>query len=166
MSLTLWIVIAIAIVALAGAAIWMAYTRRRTSAALRDRFGPEYDHVLHEHGEPRRAEQELQARAERVEQLHIRPLSPERSRQYGDDWREVQSQFVDDPEAAIARADHLVVEVMEARGYPMGDFEQRAADISVDHPREVEHYRAAQLVAERIEGGSVNTEQLRQAMVH
>jgi hypothetical protein len=166
MSLTVWIVIAVLILAVAGAAIWMAYTTRRRSAALRDRFGPEYDHVLQERGESWTAERELQRRAERVEQLHIRALSPERSRRYGDDWREVQTEFVDDPEAAIARADRLVVEVMEARGYPMGDFEQRAADISVDHPGVVEHYRAANLISKRAAEGAASTEELRQALVH
>ena len=167
MSLTLWMVIAIVIVALAGAAIWVAYNRRRRTAALRHQFGPEYDQVLHAHGEePGRAEKELQARVERVEHLNIRPLSAERSRRYSDDWREVQTQFVDDPESAIDRADHLLVEVMDARGYPMTDFDQRAADISVDHPREVEHYRAAHQIANRATGNAASTEELRQAMVH
>lgn len=165
MSPTLSIV-AIILVVLVCAVVWLIYTRRRRSAALRDQFGPEYDRVLHEHGESRRAEQELQARTERVEQLHIRPLSPDERRHYGDDWTGTQAQFVDDPEAAIQRADHLVMKVMEARGYPMADFEQRAADISVDHPREVQHYRAAHRIASRVAGGSVSTEELRQAMVH
>jgi hypothetical protein len=164
MSPTLWIVVAVIVVAIVAAGVWMIYRQRRTSAALRDRFGPEYDRVVQQHGESgRRAEQELQARAERVEKLHIRPLSSEESRRYGDAWTEAQAQFVDDPEGAINRADHLVADVMQARGYPMADFEQRAADISVDHPREVEHYRAAHRIATR---GSVSTEELRQAMVH
>jgi hypothetical protein len=166
MSPTVWIVFTVVVVAVVAVAIWLVYARRRKSAELRGRFGPEYDRVLQERGEARRAEQELQARTERVEQLHIRPLSSEESRHYGDDWREVQAQFVDDPEAAIQRADHLVMEVMQARGYPMADFDQRVADISVDHPREVEHYRVAHGIASRAVGGSVSTEELRQAMVH
>ena len=108
----------------------------------------------------------LSERSERVEQLHIRPLSADEHTRYAADWRDVQTNFVDQPERAISQADRLIVAVMQARGYPMGDFDQRAADISVDHPRVVEHYRAAHTIASRTERGDVNTEDMRQAMVH
>src|SRR5262249_50034902 len=106
------------------------------------------------------------ARAERVAALHIRPLSAEQSARYAETWRTVQTRFVDDPENAIRDADRLCGDVMESRGYPVGDFEQRAADVSVDHPHVVENYRAAHAVATSNERGDASTEQLRQAMVH
>ena len=166
MNPVLWIALVIVVVAVVGAFIWMIYANRRRSAALRDRFGPEYEHVVTERGERGRAERELEARAERVQQLHIHSLAPEQRARYSGEWDQVQAQFVDDPETAIARADRLVTEAMQARGYPMTDFEQQAADISVDHPREVEHYRAAHAIADRASGGTLSTEELRQAMVH
>ena len=113
--------------------------RGRQSHALQERFGPEYAHAVREYGDDASAEKELAARAQRVEQLRIRPLASEQSARYVEDWRSTQSRFVDDPEGAISDADTLVAEVMQARGYPMGDFEQQAADISVDHPAVVEH---------------------------
>jgi len=150
------IVIILAVVAFA---FWM-YTKQRQRAALRGRFGPEYERAVDDYGERGRAEAALAARAERVEQLHIRPLAADESARYAAEWRTVQSRFVDQPEQAIGEADRLVGEVMQNRGYPMGDFDQRAADVSVDHPRVVEHYRAAH----RIAHSDASTEDLRQAM--
>jgi hypothetical protein len=121
---------------------------------------------VRERGGPGEAERELRARAERVEQLHIRELPPEESARYAQEWRAVQAHFVDDPGQAIAEADRLIGEVMQARGYPLGDFSQRAADVSVDHPRVVEHYRAGHALAERSASGEATTEDQRQAMVH
>jgi len=159
------VAIVVVVVLVAAAAIWMA-SRRRRSAELREQFGPEYAQAVHEYGDGRNAEKELVARTHRVEQLQIRPLAPEQSAQYADDWRSTQTRFVDDPEAAIVQADRLVISVMQARGYPMTDFEQRAADVSVDHPQVVSNYRAAHAIAERSARGEAGTEDCRQAMVH
>ena len=160
-------VIAIVVVALAiiGLIAWM-FSKRRRSHELKDRFGPEYNRLVHERGTRHRAEAELDRRTKRVERLSIRPLvSSERTR-YVDLWQVQQARFVDDPRNAVTEADRLVEEVMKARGYPMGDFEQRAADISVDHPRVVENYRAAHQIAVGHKRGEANTEDLRKAMVH
>jgi len=159
-----WIVIAVAVVAVVALAFW--YSQQRHSGQLRERFGPEYERQVQAAGDRRQAEAELARRAERVEHLDIRALSPEEKTRFSESWRSVQSQFVDDPPGAISAADRLVIEVMQLRGYPMSDFEQRAADISVDHPHVVEHYRAAYAIARRSERGEANTEDLRQAMVH
>ncbi len=141
-------------------------TQRQRSEKLRDRFGPEYDHTVDELGNKRRAEEELAARQKRVESLNIRTLTPDERNRFAEDWRAVQAKFVDDPAGAMVDADQLVKEVMETRGYPMGDFDQRAADISVDHPDVVMHYRAAREIAVQSKNGKANTEQLRQALVH
>jgi len=154
-------VAAVAVVAL----VWFMLSRRR-SEQLRQRFGPEYDHTLQTEGTARRAERELEARAKRVEALHIRPLSPEDAGRFDRGWRAVQTRFVDDPKGAVAEADRLVGEVMSERGYPVGDFEQRVADVSVDHPDVVMNYRAAREIALLHSRGQASTEDLRQAMVH
>jgi hypothetical protein len=164
MQTTLLVVLVVVLVVVV-LAIWF-FGQRRKSQQLQERFGPEYEHAVHEHGSRERAEQELAARAERVQQLHIRPLSADESTRYADSWRSVQARFVDEPNVAIADADRLVSEVMQARGYPMGEFEQRAADVSVDHPRVVENYRAAHAIAGRADKDEASTEELRQAMVH
>lgn len=161
---TLWLVVAIAVVAIV-ALVWFALSRRR-SQRLRERFGPEYDHALKSQGNIRRAEAELEARAKRVEALHIRPLEPDDARRFDIAWRAVQERFVDDPKSAVTQADRLVGEVMTARGYPIGEFEQRVADISVDHPDVVMNYRAAREIALVHARGQATTEDLRQAMVH
>jgi hypothetical protein len=145
--------------------VWL-FSQRRKSQQLQEHFGPEYEHAVHEHGSRSEAEQALRERAERVQQLHIRALSPEDSARYGESWRSVQTHFVDEPQVAVGEADRLVSEVMQARGYPMGNFEQRAADVSVDHPDVVENYRAAHAIAGRADQGEASTEDLRQAMVH
>lgn len=159
------IVLVIALVAAIGAAIWL-YMRNRRTEHLQERFGPEYDRALTEHHDQRQAERELEQRAERVDHLKIRPLDGEERDQFAQRWQSVQAQFVDDPSSATDDADQLVGEVMAARGYPVGDFEQRAADVSVHHPRVVEHYRAAHEIAMRNARGNADTEQLRQALVH
>ena len=144
----------------------IALTQRQKSEKLKERFGPEYDHAVDEYGDKRRAEEELAAREKRVEAFHIRPLSAGERNRFSDEWRAIQTRFVDDPTGAIVDADQLVKEVMETRGYPMGDFEQRAADISVNHPEVVTNYRAARDIAEANRSGKADTEKLRQAMVH
>jgi type II secretory pathway pseudopilin PulG len=159
------IVLAIALVAAIAAAVWL-YMRNRQTAALQDRFGPEYDRALSEHHDQHRAERELKEREERVDHLNIRSLDPEERDRFAERWRSTQAKFVDDPNGATDDADELVGEVMGTRGYPVGDFEQRAADVSVHHPRVVEHYRAAHAIAVRNSRGDADTEQLRQALVH
>jgi len=165
MNVTALVVGLVVLVAVIAVAAWFTSQQRRR-AHLREQFGPEYDHAVEAYGERGEAEQALTARAERVAALHIRPLSAEQSARYAEAWHAVQTHFVDDPENAIREADRLCGDVMEARGYPVGDFEQRAADVSVDHPRVLENYRAAHAVAATNERGEATTEQLRQAMVH
>jgi hypothetical protein len=163
-STSIWLVLAIAVIVIV-AVLWLAMSRRR-SQQLRDRFGPEYEHAVRTEKNVRRAEATLEARAKRVDALHIRPLSPEDSTRFDATWRGVQARFVDDPKGAVTEADRLVGEVMAARGYPLGDFEQRVADISVDHPDVVMNYRAAREIALVHARGQASTEDLRQAMVH
>jgi len=160
------IVVLVIVVAVVAATAWW-YSQKRRSEQLHQRFGPEYERAVDEHGDRGRAEAALEDRKERVEQLHLRPLSADQRDRFGPEWRHLQARFVDVPEEAVKQADSLVAEVMAARGYPTGDFEQRVADVSVDHPQVVEHYRAAHAIALRMkEGGQANTEDLRQAMVH
>ena len=164
MNPILIVVLVIVVAAVAATAWW--YSQKRRSEQLHQRFGPEYERAVDEHGDRGRAEAALEDRKERVEQLHLRPLSPEQRDRFGPEWRHLQARFVDVPAEAVKQADSLVAEVMAARGYPTGDFEQRVADVSVDHPQVVEHYRAAHVIALRNDGGQANTEDLRQAMVH
>ncbi|HET7524303.1 MAG TPA: hypothetical protein VFK10_00010 [Burkholderiaceae bacterium] len=143
-----------------------AMQRRNQSDRLRQRFGSEYSRMVGELGSRDKAEAELLARQRRVEKLHIVALSPADADRYAREWQLLQGRFVDDPHATLAEADRLVRELMLQRGYPMGDFERRAADISVDHPHVVDHYRAAQAVALRDRNGQADTEDLRKAVVH
>jgi hypothetical protein len=166
MNVTGIVLAVIVVVILAAIAIWYFTEQQRKRHDLREQFGPEYDHAVETYGEHGKAEKELEQRTERVAALNIRPLSHEESARFSSTWRQVQERFVDDPENAIHDADRLCSDVMQARGYPMGDFEQRAADISVDHSQVVEHYRAAHAVARDARDGNVPTEALRQAMVH
>jgi len=158
------IVVVIAVIAIA--AVVLVAMRRRRSTRLRERFGPEYDRVLQKEGDAAKAEGVLEFRQKRREKFKIRPLTPADRSSYGMRWNEVQARFVDDPRGAVTVADSLVTDVMQARGYPIGEFEQRAADISVDHPIVVENYRLAHEIATRHSAGRASTEDLRQAMVH
>lgn len=142
------------------------HRQKRRSDGLHEQFGPEYERVVQQHGDQRRAESDLEARQTRVERLPIHSLSPSDQEGFAGAWHVTQAHFVDDPTAAIREADMLVSEVMLARGYPMADFERRAADVSVDHPRVVDNYRGAHNIALRHERGEVSTEELRQALVH
>jgi hypothetical protein len=161
------VIIAVMVVALliaAGAAVMIM--RRRERERLQQHFGPEYEHQVEAAGGDRaKAEAALLKREKRVEKFDIRPLPPEQRTRFVDEWQEVQARFVDDPPRAIAFADALLAEVMKARGYPVEDFEQRAADLSVDHPRLVENYRAAHDVAMRHARGEADTEALRKAFL-
>jgi LPXTG-motif cell wall-anchored protein len=158
--------ILLGLVALVVIALVIFLVRRRKSAELRDTFGPEYTHAVERHGSVAKAESELAERQKRVAKLELRPLPEADRRNFAAAWRDSQARFVDSPGSAIKDADRLVKELMQARGYPMGDFEQRAADISVDHPRVVESYRAARAIAQANERGEATTENLREAMVH
>jgi len=144
---------------------WYVWQRQR-SEALRARYGPEYERTVSQAGDKRRAEAELLKRQERVEHLDIRPLSAEQRNGYLQQWHAVQAKFVDDPKGAVSDADRQVEEVMKARGYPIADVDQRAADLSVHHPRVVDNYRAARDIAHRHRRGEATTEDLRQAMVY
>lgn len=147
------------------AVAWM-YFRQKRSKALRTHFGSEYDRLTHEKGSQGRAEAELAERQRRVKRLTIRPLARDASTRYAQMWNDQQARFVDEPKAAVAEADHLVEEVMKERGYPVGEFDQRAADISVDHPRLVQNYRAAHEITLREQRGQATTEDLRAAMIY
>lgn len=160
-----WVLIAIAVVAVLALVLWQALARRRTGR-LQQRFGPEYDRTLTSADSKRDAEAELRAREERRQQLDIRPLSRAARDRYLQRWQSVQSQFVDDPRGAVASSDSLIQSVMADRGYPVEDFEQRAGDISVDHPQVVENYRQGHRLAQASADGSDSTEDLRQAMRH
>lgn len=147
----------------------VAFSRRQARlrrAQLQERFGPEYDRAAYELGSPRKAEQELSARARRVEKLSLRELSGGERTRFATEWTAVQAQFVDDPSIAVRSANDLINLVMRARGYPMEGFEQRAADLSVDHAAVIQHYRAARAISDANHGGRASTEDLRQAMVH
>jgi cytoskeletal protein RodZ len=159
----LWALIVVGAAVLLALLVWQALRARRTRM-LRERFGPEYDRALEGAENKQAAESELSARAERRDELEIRPLRPGARERFVADWQRVQARFVDDPEDALRDADMLIQSVMSARGYPVDDFEQRAADISVDHPQVVEEYRAAHRVARASALGDATTEELRQAM--
>jgi hypothetical protein len=160
----MWTLVALAIICVAGIVVFGM--RRRRTTELRNRFGPEYENVVRSEGNVRQAESALEARAQRVEQLHIRKLQPDEAHRFATAWKKVQAQFVDDPGGAVSAADRLVGELMMARGYPVGEFDQRVADLSVDHPDVVMNYRAARDLAIDHKEGRASTEDLRQAMVH
>lgn len=160
------IIIAIVVVALILIGIVLMIMRKREGGRLKDQFGPEYERQVREAGGSRaKAEAELLRREKRVEKLDIKPLPPERREAFAADWQQVQARFVDDPERSIALADALVADVMKARGYPVDDFEQRAADVSVEHPELVANYRAAHDIAVRRSQGKADTEDLRAALI-
>ena len=145
----------------------LLFLRKRRTARLRNQFGgPEYTRAVQEGGNQRRAENKLEKRAARVESFHIRALAPADHARFLESWRKVQGRFVDSPGGAVTEADQLLGDVMSMRGYPVSDFEQRAADISVDHPLVLENYRAAHGIAVRQTNGKASTEELRQAMIH
>jgi hypothetical protein len=161
-------VLGVALILVVAVLAWLYVQRRRrtTTAELRQRFGREYEVAVGEHGSERRAEAQLEAREKRVEKLTIRDLDPVERAHFSDRWRALQSRFVDDPKGAVTEVDALVSLLMQTRGYPVADFHQRAADISVDHPQVVANYRSAHEIALRLGKGEANTEDLRTAMIH
>src|ERR1700674_1770114 len=161
------IVLATLVILIIAVLAWLYVRKRRsTTADLRQRFGPEYGRAVREHGSERKAEAKLADREKRVEKLNIRDLDAMEHDRFTKRWESVQSRFVDSPKGAVAEADDLVSSVMKARGYPVSDFDQRAADISVDHPRVVENYRSAHEIAIRVGKDAATTEELRTATIH
>jgi len=165
MDPTARLIIVFAVILVVGLGIW-AWSRNKHSKHLQESFGPEYHRAVEEHGDRTRAESELEARRKRVQDFEIRSLAPAEYERFSREWMEVQARFVDSPNRAMHEADHLIQDLMRTRGYPVGDFEQRAADISVDHPRVVEHYRAAHKALASSGDDEWDTEELRQAIVH
>jgi hypothetical protein len=160
------IIAVVAVVVFAIVRIALSIRKRRTER-LRTRFGSaEYTRAVTEGGSQQKAEAALNARAARVEKLDIKPLGPGDRARFIESWGKLQARFVDGPGSAVTDADQLLGDVMSTRGYPVSDFEQRAADISVDHPLVLENYRAAHQCALRQSSGKANTEELRQAMIH
>jgi hypothetical protein len=161
------IVVAASVILIVAVLVWLYMRKRRsTTADLRQKFGPEYERAVLKHGSERKAEAKLADREKRVEKLNIRDLDPIEHERFLKQWESVQSRFVDSPKGAVTEADDLVSSLMKTRGYPVSDFEQRAADISVDHPRVVENYRSAHEIALRVGKDAATTEDLRTAMIH
>ena len=165
MSEWLWIVIPILVLAGLAILVW-SMSRSRRSTRLKQHFGPEYERTVDELGEHRAAEAELLQREKKRRKLDIVELSPEVRREHAEMWHRVQTDFVDDPIDAVGRAERLVTRVMRERGYPIDDFEHRAADISVDHPDIVDNYRSAHAIYQSQHNGAISTEDARQAFVH
>jgi hypothetical protein len=162
----LGLIVVLLVILAGGIAAWVLMRKRRTGR-LHTQFGaPEYARAVREDGNQRRAEAKLEERTERVETFHIRALASGDHTRFVESWRKVQTRFVDSPGEAVTEADQLLADVMSARGYPVSDFEQRAADISVDHPLVMENYRAAHAIAVRRTPDRASTEELRQAMIH
>jgi len=166
LDMNLVVLAAVAILIIAVLAWLYVRKRRNTTAVLRKKFGPEYDRAVLVHGAGRKAETKLEDREKRVEKLNLRDLDPIEHERFSKRWESVQSRFVDSPKGAVTEADDLVSSLMKARGYPVSDFDQRAADISVDHPRVVENYRSAHEIALRLGKNEATTEELRTAMTH
>jgi hypothetical protein len=163
---TYFIIAVVLVVVLVGAVLAPGFARRQRSRQLHDQFGTEYDHTVEAMGGKKKAHAELDERKKHVDALDIRPLSTTERERYLADWAAVQSKFVDEPGKAIVDADHLIIEVMQVRAYPVSDFEQRAADVSVSYPTLVTNYRAARDIAVKNEQHQADTEELRQAMIY
>ncbi len=163
----LWTIIALAAVAIViGVLLYARHRARARHAALERRFGPEYDRVVEQVGSTEKADRELLERTRRVEHFRRKPLSSEDRAQFAAAWERIQRKFVDDPAIAVTSANELINDVMRARGYPTQHYEQRVADLSVDHPNVIQHYRAAHDLGRSVHNGTMDTEQLRQAVIH
>jgi FtsZ-interacting cell division protein ZipA len=163
MTLIIVIVVAVVVVVVIGIVGYQMARKRRTTQ-LHEQYGPEYDRAVDQADSQREAESELRGRSKRHEQLELRSLDSSEREDFERRWSDVQAQFVDDPTTAVRNADRLVVEVMSARGYPVEDFEQRADDLSVRHPEVAQRYREARRIAQANKDGTVDTEDLRQAV--
>ena len=165
MSEWIWVVIAILVVVVLAIVVW-SVSRSRRSARLKEHYGPEYERTVGEVGEKRAAEAELLQREKKRKKLDIVELGPEARAEHAATWHKGQADFFDDPSDPVGRAERLVTRVMRERGYPIDDFEHRAADISVDHPDIVENYRNAHAIYQSHHNGQIETEAARQAFVH
>ena len=160
------VVVALILVAIVVMVVVTTENARRRREKLRRQFGPEYDRAVQQFGGVAKAERELAARARRLERVELRELNEADRMHFTNAWSAVQVKFVDNPSEAVHDANQLIKTVMQARGYPVEDFEHRVADLSVDHANVVQHYRAARTLAEANREGRANTEELRQAFVH
>jgi hypothetical protein len=165
-DITFVLIGAVVVLVVVSALLGLVFSRRRRSEQLHEKFGPEYDHTVQAMGNEKKAQTELDERQKHVKALEIRSLSASERERYLADWTAVQSKFVDEPGQAIVDADHLIMEVMQIRAYPVSDFDQRAADISVSYPALVTNYRAARQIAIKNEQHQANTEELRQALIY
>jgi lipopolysaccharide export LptBFGC system permease protein LptF len=167
MNTNTYLIIAVVLVlVIMGAILGPIFSRRQRSKRYSDKFGPEYDRTVKNMGNKKKAQTELDERRTHVETLNIRPLSEGERQRYLAAWTAVQAKFVDQPAQATVEADHLIMEVMQMRDYPVSDFEQRAADISINYPDLVSNYRAAREIAIKNEHHQADTEELRQAMIY
>ncbi|HMD89129.1 MAG TPA: hypothetical protein VKF38_08200 [Anaerolineaceae bacterium] len=167
MNATYYYIIGVVLVlVIIGAILAPIFARRKRSDNFHDKYGSEYDHTVETMGNEKKAQTELVERQKHVDALNIRPLSVNEHQRYLADWTAVQAKFVDEPGQATVEADHLIMEVMQVRNYPVSDFEQRAADVSISYPALVSNYRAARVIALKNEKHQANTEELRQAMIY
>ena len=166
MNSTYIIVAVVLILVIMGAIMAPNFIRHKRTEQLHDQFGTEYDHTVEALGDEKKANAELDERQKRVKALNIIPLSDSQRKRYLSDWAAVQSKFVDEPGVAVTDADGLIMEVMQIRAYPISDFEQRAADVSVSYPALVSNYRAAREISIKNKQQEANTEELRQAMIY
>jgi predicted nucleic acid-binding protein len=164
MSQSQLVIIVVAIIAAAAVVIY--FLKLQSTKRLRERFGPEYTRAVETSGNTLRGEAQLKKLEKRVERYDIHPLAPEKRERFVEAWRRLQAKFVDEPDHALSEADQLVAEAMIARGYPVADFEQQAADLSVNHPLVIENYRAGHAIALKHGQGKASTEDLRQALIH
>jgi lipopolysaccharide export LptBFGC system permease protein LptF len=166
MSPTIIIIFVVVIVVIMGAIMAPTFARRRRSRKFQNKYGPEYERTVQTAGNDKKAQAELKDRQKHIDTLNIRPLSLAERERYQAEWTTIQARFVDQPGQATVEADHLIMEVMKMRAYPVSDFDQRAADISVNYPTLVSNYRAAREIAIKNEKHSANTEELRQALIY
>lgn len=168
MDATTWIVLILVVIVLVALLLAVAATRRKRTAKVRERFGPEFDRAVQQHGKPGKARDHLESVAERRDSLVIRSLDPASRERYQERWTQIQADFVDRPGESVDAADALVGDVMRERGYPVEDFDSRSELIATDHPEVVQHYRSAHDALRRHheEGETATTEELRRAMVH
>ncbi len=159
-------VVAAILVFIIGGFLGVYFSRRQRTKRLQEKFGPEYDRMVNETEDQRKVEDELEARLDRVEALEIQALSEEQKKQFADQWQSTQAKFVDQPLVSIQEADQLIKEIMYEKGYPVEDFEKRAADISVDYPELVINYRNMRDIVDKSDHEDISTEELRQAMIH
>jgi hypothetical protein len=160
------IIVIAALVLIGGAVAWYVFQQDKRRRQVREEFGPEYNATLARTGDRGKAQQELEERKKRVSGFNLKTLPRDMAERFRQEWRLIQERFVDDPKGAAGEADRLVQNVMNECGYPMADFDQRAADVSVDHPEVVQNYRSAHQISQANERGEASTEDLRQAFVH